>query len=65
MLNFLRLVFWLEGWKKDIASNWGSQFGTKCSSVIEGQYSLAFISTLGPNNKPKILRGGLCNFFQP
>jgi hypothetical protein len=28
MLSFLRLVFRLEGWKKDIASNWGSQFAT-------------------------------------
>jgi hypothetical protein len=67
MLNFLRLVFGWKAGKRDKPSNWGSQFATpggQCSSIIEINI-LAFISNLGPNNKPKMLRGGLSNFFQP
>jgi len=55
MLNFMILAPRL---KKRTPSNLGSQFATLVTNVV------AFISNLGPDKKPKMLKLG-SKFFQP
>jgi hypothetical protein len=58
MLNFMALYWPHKALKKWIPMNLESQFGANVSSFSNVNV-LPFISNLGQNNKPKMLKVGL------